>query len=189
MVDHSVPDYDLPDSLRLNGRQMKVVFHDTRSRIIDLLTERAASTSQLATALGIPKGTVGHHCKTLEDAGLITVVRTRRVRALEERFYGRTARVFVFGRSESGQGTRPAGLIQQALDELDATADLPHLAPLPSFTSARFARIPEERAVEWEARLAALAEEFADQSRGGTHTYGVLLGLFATDRRGFDDGE
>ena len=30
----------------------------------------------------------------LADAGLLQVVRTRRVRAIEERFYGRTARMF-----------------------------------------------------------------------------------------------
>jgi len=32
----------------------------------------------------------------LEKAGLVRVVRTRKVRALTERFYGRTARLFIF---------------------------------------------------------------------------------------------
>ena len=71
----------------------------------------------MAGALEIPKGTVGHHCKTLEAAGLIRVVRTRRVRALEEKFYGRTARVFVFGRPDSGPAKRPAGLIHHKLHD------------------------------------------------------------------------
>ena len=43
-----------------------------------LLRERAASTSELAVALEAPKGTVGHHLKVLESAGLIRVVRTAR---------------------------------------------------------------------------------------------------------------
>ena len=42
----------------------------------------------------MPKGTVGHHLKVLEKAGLIRVVRTRQVRALTEKYYGRVARLF-----------------------------------------------------------------------------------------------
>ncbi len=193
MTDHtdeaapSVPDYDLEPHLTLDNQQMRVVLHETRSRIIDLLTERAASTAQLADTLEIPKGTVGHHCKALETAGLIHVVRTRRVRALEEKFYGRTARVFIFGRSDSGPTKRPSGLIHHALDELDASADLAHLTNLPSHSSVRFARVPNDRAQEWVDRLNALSDEFAGQSRAGTHTYGILLGFFASDRKGFDD--
>ncbi|MCP3910789.1 MAG: helix-turn-helix transcriptional regulator [Actinomycetia bacterium] len=191
MIDHSdegapsVPDYELEPRLALDNQQMKVVLHETRSRIIDLLTERAASTAQLADTLEIPKGTVGYHCKALETAGLIHVVRTRRVRALEEKFYGRTARVFIFGPSDSGPAKRPTGLIHHALDELDASAD--HLTNLPTHSSTRFARIPDDRAREWVDRLNALTDEFAGQSRAGTHTYAILLGFFASDRKGFDD--
>ena len=43
----------------------------------------------------MPKGTVGHHLKVLEKAGLVRVVRTRKVRALTEKYYGRVARMFV----------------------------------------------------------------------------------------------
>ena len=45
-----------------------------RRRILSLLRERAASTTELAQALGQPKGTVGHHVKVTEDAQLIRVV-------------------------------------------------------------------------------------------------------------------
>jgi predicted ArsR family transcriptional regulator len=51
--------------------------------------------TELADELGLPKGTVGHHVKVLEDAGLVRVVRTRRVRAVTEKSYGRTARLFL----------------------------------------------------------------------------------------------
>ena len=54
-------------------------------KIVVLLRERAHSTTELAEKLGLPKGTVGHHVKVLEKAGLIRVVRTRKVRALTER--------------------------------------------------------------------------------------------------------
>jgi DNA-binding transcriptional ArsR family regulator len=44
----------------------------------------------------MPKGTVGHHLKVLERAGLVHVVRTRRVRAVTEKYYGRVARLFLY---------------------------------------------------------------------------------------------
>ncbi len=67
-----------------------------RGRIVALLRERATSASELAGLLDMPKGTVGHHLKVLERAGLVHVVRTRRVRAVTEKYYGRVARLFLF---------------------------------------------------------------------------------------------
>ena len=71
-----------------------------RLRIVALLRERAATTTELAEQVGLVKGTVSHHLKVLEGAGLIKVVRTRRVRALTESFYGRVARLFVLKSSD-----------------------------------------------------------------------------------------
>ncbi|HEY6379575.1 MAG TPA: helix-turn-helix domain-containing protein, partial [Candidatus Dormibacteraeota bacterium] len=65
--------------------------HPLRSMILDLLLERAATVAELAAAAGRPKSTLAHHVKVLVDAGMIRVVRTRRVRAIDERFYERTA--------------------------------------------------------------------------------------------------
>jgi hypothetical protein len=42
----------------------------------------------------------------LESAGLVKVVRTRKVRALTESFYGRTARLFVLKVAEEGEHLR-----------------------------------------------------------------------------------
>ena len=87
-----------------------------------MLRERAASTSELAVALEAPKGTVGHHLKVLESAGLIHVVRTRKVRALTEKYYGRVARLFVL-KSDEGMpdelrgGALAAMMLRQAADE------------------------------------------------------------------------
>jgi DNA-binding transcriptional ArsR family regulator len=53
------------------------------------------STTELAEAIGLAKGTVAHHLKVLESARLVKVVRTRQVRALTESIYGRVARLFV----------------------------------------------------------------------------------------------
>ncbi|MCW2974956.1 MAG: transcriptional regulator, TrmB [Actinomycetia bacterium] len=76
--------------------QLKALGDDLRSKIVILLRDGAHSTTELAAKLGLPKGTVGHHVKVLERAGLIHVVRTRQVRAMTEKLYGRTARLFLF---------------------------------------------------------------------------------------------
>jgi DNA-binding transcriptional ArsR family regulator len=77
-------------------------------------------------ALATPKGTVGHHLKTLERAGLIRVVRTRKVRALTEKYYGRVARLFVLKGDESAPddlrgGAITAIMLRQAADEAIAS--------------------------------------------------------------------
>src|SRR5262249_37061567 len=93
----SLVDYDAEDVLVVSDRrQLRALAGDVRTTIVALLRERARSTQQLAKELDMPKGTVGHHLKVLEQAGLIRVVATRQVRAVTEKFYGRTARLFLF---------------------------------------------------------------------------------------------
>ena len=101
----SPPDYDLADRIGLTRpEQVKAISHPLRTTILGLLHERAATVTELAVALERPKSTVAHHVKVLVEAGLVQVVRTRRVRAIEERFYGRTARMFYVGVERSPDG-------------------------------------------------------------------------------------
>jgi DNA-binding transcriptional ArsR family regulator len=118
------PDYDLDDLLTIEEpERLRAVADPTRGRIIALLNQRAASTTELATALDMPKGTVGHHLKVLERAELVRVVRTRKVRALTEKYYGRVARLFVLksvdesAPEELRGGAITAMMLRQAADE------------------------------------------------------------------------
>lgn len=103
-------------------KQLRALGGEVRARIVMLLRERAASTTELAAALGMPKGTVGHHVKVLERAGLIRVVATRRIRAVTEKYYGRVARLFVLKTDEAsdaiGEGALAAVMLRQAAEEL-----------------------------------------------------------------------
>src|SRR5262249_57659727 len=87
-----IPDYDLED-LRIvsSPRELRAMADPLRNTILDLLLERAATVSELAAAVDRPKSTVAHHVSVLADAGVLKVVRTSRVPAIDERFYGRTA--------------------------------------------------------------------------------------------------
>lgn len=89
-------DYEAADTLVVSRPdQLRALGDEVRGRIVSLLRERAASASELAALLEMPKGTVGHHLKVLERAGLVHVVRTRRVRAVTEKYYGRLARLYL----------------------------------------------------------------------------------------------
>lgn len=191
MPDHTAPDYPLEDLLLLESpAQYRALFDDTRLAIIELLSERAATTSQLAEALGRPKGTIGHHIGVLAEAGLIRVVRTEKVRAIEAKYYGRTARTFDLRSVEMTQaGVTPESLLTRAADEVAAGKTRFADRELPAGTSVRYARIPEDRAAEFADRLDVLLTDFVSTPRGGEIVYGLAVALYPTARPHLPDPE
>ena len=174
-------DYELDEILEVRRPdQFRAVGDPTRQRIISLLSERAATTSQLAEALGQPKGSVGHHLKVLEEAGLIRVVRTRQVRAITEKYYGRTARLFDFMHGEGDLAREPTlQLLRQVMNEYVAPGSEEWPADV---ITLRHARIPASRAEEFTRRLLEVADEFTDlETVQGERVYGLLAGVFLTD--------
>ena len=174
------PDYELADRIALTEpAQVRALSHPVRTSVLHLLHERAATVNELAAALGRPKSTVAHHVKVLSEAGLLQVVRTRRVRAIEERFYGRTARMFYVGVERTADGEelpRDFNDFEVAAQEsVDAFRD----GKLWGFI--RHARITEEQAVEFWERMAGLVEEFDRLPRQGDTMYGFAVGVYPTD--------
>lgn len=185
-IDHQVPsraghelDYELQDAIVVSSTaQLKAVADETRDHILGLLSERAATVSQLADVLGKPKGTIGYHAKVLEDAGLIRVVRKNKVRAMTEKYYGRTGRTIMFKNSP-----KPDDPLWFVNDSLKHIRMRPH-EPFPMFTS-RVARIAPERVAEFAERINDLAAEFLDIPRAGDTVYGFLAGVYPTDHPAF----
>jgi DNA-binding transcriptional ArsR family regulator len=174
------PDYELADRIALTEPgQVKAISHPLRTTILSLLHERAATVSELATAVGRPKSTVAHHVKVLAGAGLVRVVRTRRVRAIDERYYGRTARMFYVG-VERGAGG----------DELPRDFNDFEVAAQESATAfedgrlwgfIRHARISEAQASAFWERMAELVAEFDRLPRAGDTVYGFAIGVYPTE--------
>lgn len=187
MADHSAPDYELSDVLHLEEPvQYKALFEETRLRIVDLLLERAATIKELSVTLDKPKGTIGHHVSVLEEAGLIHVVRTEMVRAIEAKYYGRAARVYYLtDKPGAGIGLAPDHFLQSAAVEFAQVED----ASVGTLSTLRYARIPDSRADEWVERLADLAFEFSAEARDGETTFGLLLAMYPTDRPHLPDVE
>jgi DNA-binding transcriptional ArsR family regulator len=65
--------------------------HPLRFRILAALAEQPGGGAEVARRIGRAPGTVGYHLGVLEQAGLVQVLSTRRVRALTERIYGPTS--------------------------------------------------------------------------------------------------
>jgi DNA-binding transcriptional ArsR family regulator len=175
------PDYELADRVALTRpSQVKALSHPLRTTILGLLHERAATVTELALAVKRPKSTVAHHVKVLAEAGLLQVVRTRRVRAIEERFYGRTARMFyVSVERDAGGEEMPRDFNDfevAAAESADAFRD----GKLWGFI--RHARITEEQASEFWERMAELVAEFDRLPRSGDTMYGFAVGVYPTDQ-------
>jgi DNA-binding transcriptional ArsR family regulator len=176
----SPPDYDLADRIALTRpSQVKAIGHPLRTTILGLLHERAATVSELAVALERPKSTVAHHVNVLVEAGLVQVVRTRRVRAIEERFYGRTARMFYVAVERSADGEempRDFNDFEVAARESAAAFCVGKL-----WGFIRHARITEAQASEFWERMAELVAEFDQLPRAGKTVYGFAVGVYPSE--------
>jgi DNA-binding transcriptional ArsR family regulator len=185
---NSPPDYDLADRIALTEpSQVKALSHPLRTTILGLLHERAATVSELAVALERPKSTVAHHVKVLAEGGLVQVVRTRRVRAIEERFYGRTARMFYVSIERGADGD---GVPRDFNDfEVAARESSQAFRDGKLWGFIRHARISEGQAsVFWE-RMAELVAEFDKLPRSGETMYGFAVGVYPTDQPTLPTGD
>jgi DNA-binding transcriptional ArsR family regulator len=171
------PDYEAPDTLVVSEPgQLRALADDVRTSIIALLRERAFSIQQLSEELSIPKGTVGHHVKVLEAAGLIHVVRTRPVRALTEKFYGRTARLFLF-HAENPEDARAIGtaMLRQAASELERSEEGTGFG----HTKASLAKKDVARL---ERRLKRLMDDFRAAETPDGEPYALVTAMYKRPR-------
>jgi DNA-binding transcriptional ArsR family regulator len=155
--------------------QLRALSDELRARIIALLRERAWSTQELSRELGVPKGTVGHHMKVLERAGLIHVVRTRQVRAVTEKYYGRVAKLFLY-EPEDPRDARALGAVtlRQAAHELER-------APEGAAWGLVGARLSQEDARRFHRRVGRLIDDFRASETPDGIPVRLAVGLWGGD--------
>jgi DNA-binding transcriptional ArsR family regulator len=176
----SPPGYELADRLALTQPdQVRALSHPLRNTILGLLHERAATVTELATALRRPKSTVAHHVKVLREAGLVQVVRTRRVRAIEERFYGRTARMFYVSLAQTTEGEEHPRDFNDF--EVAAKESFGAFVDGKLWGFIRHARLSETQVSQFWERMAQLVTEFDQLPRTGDTVYGFAIGVYPTD--------
>jgi DNA-binding transcriptional ArsR family regulator len=169
-------DYEAEDTLLVaDPAQLRAMADPFRSQLIQLLRTRARSTQEISEELSIPKGTVGHHLKVLEAAGLIRVVRTRKVRALTEKFYGRTARLFLYQTEDPADGRAISAVtLRQAASEVE-------LAPILAGFGLVRARLTEKDIDRFERRVKKLMEDFRAADHAGGTPSSLTAGIWATE--------
>jgi DNA-binding transcriptional ArsR family regulator len=179
-VNEQVPDYELDEMVVVTApEQLRALADPLRGTLLELLLERAATVTEMAHAVDRPKGTVAYHVNLLVDAGLVRVVRTRRVRAIEERYYGRVARTLYVGRLERPEDQQVVAAIN-SITEAAAESAAAHAADQLRCTLVH-ARIPVEEVRRFWSEVQELAREFAQIPRSGDQVFGFVAGLYPTD--------
>ncbi len=185
-VNEQIPDYDLDDLLVVTApEQLRALADHLRGTLLELVLERAATVTELAQAVDRPKSTVAYHVNLLLDAGLLRVVRTRRVRAIDERYYGRIARTIYIGalhRPEDKQVVAAVNGLAEAAAESAAAHAADDLRCL-----LVHARIPREEVRNLWAEVQELGRRYARIPRSGDQVHGFVAGLDPTDAPSLPD--
>lgn len=176
----NTPDYELAEIFEVSTpAQLRALADPLRTTLLDLVLERAATVAELAEAVGRPKSTVAYHVNVLVDGGLMRIVRTRRVRAIDERFYGRTGRtIHISVRRRPGDAGVPVCINELSVAAAEA---VPAHEADDLYSTLRHVRIPRERASEFWRRVEQLIRDFSELPREGTTVYGFVAGLYPTD--------
>jgi DNA-binding transcriptional ArsR family regulator len=169
-------DYDAPETMIVaEPAQLKAMADPFRVQLVQLMRDQARSTQELAEELGIPKGTVGHHLKVLESAGLIKVVRTRKVRAVTEKFYGRTARLFLYQTDDPDNNrTIASNTLRHAAGEVEAGAYTTGFG----LVRARISKADKRRLNQ---RAQKLLDDFRAADTPGGEPWSMTLGLWTAE--------
>jgi DNA-binding transcriptional ArsR family regulator len=169
-------DYEAEETLLVSDpAKLRAMADPFRVQLVQLLRDKARSTQEIAAQLGMPKGTVGHHLKVLEAAGLIRVVRTRKVRAVTEKFYGRTARLFLYETEDPADGRAISAVtLRQAANEVD-------LAPLVAGFGLVRARLSEKEIDRFERRVKKLMDDFRAADKAGGLPTSLTAGIWAVE--------
>ncbi|WP_214317604.1 ArsR/SmtB family transcription factor [Nonomuraea sediminis] len=166
-----MPDNDLPETFHVStDEQLRAVSNLTRHRIMAVLRAEPATITQIAEQVGLAKGSSSYHVRLLERAGLVKVVRTRKVRGVTERYYAMAARAIVLPDPVPGQ---PDVLMRHAVADLEA-------APADGERHVRMAhlRLTDEQFAQLGARLEALADEYQALSDPALPEASLAFALF-----------
>lgn len=164
-------DDDLPETFHVTtDEQLRAVSNLTRHRIMAVLRFEPATITQIAGQLGLAKGSSSYHVRLLERAGLVKVVRTRKVRGVTERYYAMSSRTIELPDPAPGQ---PDALMRHAVADLEAAR-----ADSERYVRMAHLRLTEERFAELGARLEALADEYRELSDPSLPDVSLAFALF-----------
>jgi DNA-binding transcriptional ArsR family regulator len=176
---------------------------DARDRILGQLRTGPATIARVSAGLGLPEGVVSYHLKLLEQAGLVRVAGTRRLRGVPERTYVRTAadapsparvptadpqpdRAALPRPDHAAVPSAADGAAQgvgRALTGLEA-------APVqsPRLLDIRQVSVDTSTFYEFAERFTALAREFSARGTPGAPVAELAIALYRPPAAGADEG-
>ncbi|HEY1016966.1 MAG TPA: winged helix-turn-helix domain-containing protein [Herpetosiphonaceae bacterium] len=172
---------ELPAQLILSAEeQLRAVMDPLRSRMLGVLLHQPLAAKQLADRLGVLPGSIGHHLRVLEAAGLVRAVARRQIRGTVATYYTRSARLFLFdGPPDAAPELDPCvHILSHLRNEL---AEAVAAGPAGQLRHAGFphARISLERALEYERRFIELLDDFVNEPIDPAgQVYGLGGGMF-----------
>jgi len=169
--------------------QLHALGDATRWRILGRLLEGPASIQELARSLGAAKGTISHHVRVLDRAGMIRLVEQHKVRGVVEKRYARVGGKFQLPERETALAAEHPELGMLPLRQAIAEAR-PDVAPDdPSMSLVTRARMPAARARRFAMLLNELAAEFTEGAAGEGETFGLVAGIYRPDWGHAEAGE
>ena len=177
-----------------DAETLEMLADPTRIEIIERLDE-AASVTELAEQMGVPRTRLYHHMRLLEDSGLIKVVARRGRRAMTEKVYRRTAEVFQPSRSFLAEAS-PRDAVAAIVDSMfavtradiarafaDGLADFGGGEDRPTTKVSRsVVTLTRQRERQFVAELEALLDKY-DTSDPGGEPYAVVTMVYPSSRR------
>ncbi len=191
-------------------KTLQIVADPLRSQILELFGEKPLTVKQVANRLGLAPNKLYYHVNLLEEHELLRVVETRTVGNMIERLYRTVADRFeikadLLSFTTAGEQGEAE---QLAVSPLDATReDLlrsmearrlrrlqgDELKPRQAIINRCLSRLSDARAADFQRRLCALVEEFAqadekpfldvgpgDGDDGEAQTYALTVAFYAT---------
>jgi hypothetical protein len=98
------------------------------------------------------------------------------VRAIDERFYGRTAKIFYVGKIAPGQLPLSTNYLAVAARESAPAHEADNVRAI-----MRYARIPDSSAETFWRRVFELVDEFSQLPRDGDTVFGFVAAVYPTD--------
>jgi len=183
------------------------VLHPLRLRILGELAD-AASASELAPRLGIPRQLVNYHLRQLESDGLVETVGERRKRNCTERLVRAVARSYMISPSAFGSlAAHPdhvedrassaylvaaaARLISELADQrIAAERAGKRLATVTIESDVRFATPAAQRAfaADLTAAVSAVVARYHDDETPGGRRFRLMIGSYPAPARSAKSG-
>jgi DNA-binding transcriptional ArsR family regulator len=163
-----------PEPLTLRSpAHFKALGHPVRHRIVNVLRQRPATLRQLASALGLAKGTVSFHVRVLREAGIVKLAETQQVRGGTEQHFALVSRGFRF-HQDSAAGAE--FLLQAAAAEM-----LPAHGEETDRTVLRHLWLTPQQASALAAQLHDYANQPRQEDADHGEAYGLLISMYRAD--------